>query len=658
MRMHSARSNRLPSVRSRRVADAWWDRTAAVGLAIIASMMPAARAADHPGLAVYREHCVRCHGPDGSGTKNVPEPLAGDRSVNQLAAVIDETMPEDDPALVTGDAARQVAEYIHAAFYSRVARERNRPPRVEPSRLTARQYRNAIVDIFSAGEAPPADDGRRGLEAKYFSFRRKGGNELVIDRIDPRVDFQFGVESADPERIRPGRFVIQWTGAIVPPDTGTYEFVVRTDHAATLAVNHAWHQPPLIDASVKSGEPNEVVEYRAKTFLLGGRAYPLRLEFKKTAPGVSASDEAPSANASITLLWKPPHGPLEPVPEWALRPHAARWTIFPTTPFPPDDRLTGFERGSSVSQEWYSATTAAGGEIADFCLRNVHVLVAPHDAPDRAAKLRAFAARVATAALRRQLTPELEAAFIDRPFADAATPDTGLERSLLLVLGSPRFLFREVGGGVDDPFATASRMSFGMWDSVPDQQLLGAAQYKRLATPEQVRQQAERMVKDRRTRLKLRDFLASWLRIDISPEITKDPRAFPGFSAEVAADLRTSLWLTIDDVIDRGGDFRRLVMDDEVYLNGRLAPLYGVSLPPDAGFRRVRLDDGRRAGVLSHPYLMSVLAHADTTSPILRGVFLARTVLGNSRPIFMPASPPARGWPCRRVPSPARAATP
>jgi hypothetical protein len=601
----------------------------ATGLVLAALGRNGAPASDHPGLAVYREHCARCHGPDGGGTKQVPEPLAGDRSVNQLAALIDETMPEDDPTLATGDAARQVAEYVHAAFYSRVARARNRPPRVELSRLTARQYRNAIVDIFSAGRATPADDGRRGLEARYFNWRRKGGNELVMERIDPRVDFHFGVESADPERISPGRFVIEWTGAIVPPDTGIYEFVVRTDHAATLAVNHAWHQPPLIDASVKSGDPTEVVEYRATTFLLGGRAYPLRLEFKKTAPGVSAFDQAPLANASIALLWKPPHGPLEPVPEWALRPQAARWTIFPTTPFPPDDRLTGFERGSSVSQEWYSATTAAAGEITDFSMRNLHVLVAPHDATNREARMRDFATRVATAALRRRLTPELQATFVDQPFADAATPDTGLERSLLLVLGSPRFLFREVGGDIDDPFATASRMSFGMWDSVPDDQLLAAAQYKRLATPAQVRQQAERMVKDRRTRLKLRDFLASWLRIDIGPEITKDSRAFPGFSAEAAADLRTSLWLLIDDVVDGGGDFRRLFTDDQVHLNGRLAPLYGVSLPPDAGFRRVRLDDGRRAGVLTHPYVMSVLAHADTTSPILRGVFLARAVLGN-----------------------------
>ena len=75
-----------------------------------------APAEDHPGLAIYLEHCVRCHGENGSGTANVPDPLIGERSVNQLAAYIDETMPEDDPSRVTAEAARHVAEFVHTAF--------------------------------------------------------------------------------------------------------------------------------------------------------------------------------------------------------------------------------------------------------------------------------------------------------------------------------------------------------------------------------------------------------------------------------------------------------------------------------------------------------------------------------------------------------------
>ena len=596
------------------------------------SLAMIAPAADHPGLAIYKEHCGRCHGETGGGTKEVHEPLVGDRSVNQLAAYIDETMPEDDPSTVTGEAARQVAEYIHGAFYSAVARDRNRPARVELSRLTVRQHQNTVADLIASFRGRgPGVDGRRGLQAEYFQGRDfDRGEDLVYEQIDPRVNFHFGVEGPDPERFQPNRFAIRWTGSVVPPETGFYEFVVRTEHSAKLVLNTAWHEPPLIDAYVKSGDETES---RASIFLLGGRAYPLKLEFSKANQGVDNTKHEPLANASIELLWKPPHGLLEPVPERCLIPHGAPPVFVLETPFPPDDKSIGYERGTTISQEWYDATTAAAVETADYCVEQAeHLAGTRRDAPDRADKLRRFAKKFAERAFRRPLSPELAALVIDRPFADAPDLDAALERSLLLTLGSPRFLYREADAvaGTTDPFETAARLSFGLWDSIPDQPLWDAAAKNLLATPEQVRNQAERMVQDRRTRAKVRDFLFGWLRVDLGPEITKDAKEFSAFSPEVAADLRTSLELFLDDVVWRSGDFRRLFTDDEVYVNGRLAPLYGATLPPDEPFRRVRLDDGRRGGLLSHPYMMSVLSYASATSPIHRGVFLARSVLGNT----------------------------
>ncbi|MCE9629743.1 MAG: DUF1592 domain-containing protein [Planctomycetia bacterium] len=590
------------------------------------------RAADHPGLAIYKEHCGRCHGETGGGTADLPDPLVGDRSVNQLAAYIDETMPEDDPAKVTGEAARQVAEYIHEAFYSPVARDRNRPARVELSRLTVRQYQNTAADLVASfrGHGPGIDD-RRGLKGEYFHGRDfDRGKSLVYEQIDPQIDFRFGIEGPDPERFEPNRFAIRWTGSIVPPETGVYEFVVRTEHSVRLAVNTAWYEPPLIDGSVKSG--NET-EYRATILLLGGRAYPLRLEFSKANQGVDNTKHELPSKASISLLWKAPYGLLEPVPQRCLIPHDAHPVLVVQTPFPPDDKSIGYERGTTISQEWFAATTAAAVETADYCLEQAeHLAGAKRDAADRADKLRRFAARFAERAFRRPLTPELTALVIDRPFADAPDLDAALKRSLLLTLGSPRFLYREADAvaATNEPFDTAARLSFGLWDSIPDQPLWDAAAKHQLGTPEQVRRQAERMVQDRRTRAKVRDFIFGWLRVDLGPEITKDAKEFSAFSPEVAADLRTSLELFLDDAVWREGDFRRLFTDDEVYVNGRLAPFYGVSLRPDEPFRRVRLDDGKRGGLLSHPYMMSVLSYSSATSPIHRGVFLARSILGNT----------------------------
>jgi hypothetical protein len=583
-------------------------------------------AGEHPGAVVYREHCGRCHADGGVGTADVPEPLVGDRSINQLAAYIAETMPEDDPDQVTGDAARQVAEYIHGAFYSPVARDRNRPARVELSRLTVRQYQNTVSDLIASfrGRGPNVDP-RRGLRGEYFHGRNFDRKDLVFERTDPQVDFFFGVEGPDPERFEPNRFAIRWMGSIVPPETGVYEFVIRTEHSAKLALNTAWYEPPLIDAYVKSGDDTE---YRARVMLLGGRAYPLRLEFSKANQGVDNKKHEPFTNASITLLWKPPHGVLEPVPERVLIPHDSPQVFVAATPFPPDDKSIGYERGTTLSKEWFSAATAAASETAAYVLDHIeHLAGVKRDAPDRADKLRRFAEKFAERAFRRPLNDDLRGLVIDRSFADAPDLDTALKRSLLLVLGSPRFLFRE-SAAVTDPFATAARLSFGLWDSIPDPPLWEAAAKNQLTTPEQVRRQAERMVNDRRTRAKLRDFLFAWLRVDLAPELTKDASLYGDISPAVTADLRTSLDLFLDDVVWTSGDFRRLFTDDEVYLNSRLATLYGTSLP-DAAFRRVRLDDGRRGGVICHPYLLSVFSYSKATSPIHRGVFLARNMLGN-----------------------------
>ena len=602
------------------------------------ALAAAVAAADHPGLAIYKEHCARCHADNGVGTKDVPEQLVGDRSVNQLAAYIDETMPEDDPSKVTGDAARHVAEYIHGAFYSAVARDRNRPARVELSRLTVRQYQNTVADLVASfRKSGPGVDDRRGLRAEYFQGRAFDRKELVYEQIDPQVNFNFGVEGPDPERFEPNRFAIRWMGSIVPPETGMYEFVVRTEHSAKLALNTAWYEPPLIDAYVKSGTETE---YRASIFLLGGRAYPLKLEFSKANQGVDNKKHEPLTNASIELLWKPPHGVLEAVPERCLIPHDAAEVFVLKTPFPPDDKSIGYERGTSVSQDWFAAATAASIETADHVLDHIeHLARLKRDAPDRAEKLRTFAASFAERAFRRPLADDLRSLVIDRPFVDAPDLDTGLKRSLLLVLNSPRFLCREADSPANpaDAFETAERLSFGLWDSIPDQPLWEAAAKNQLATPEQVKKQAARMVNDRRTRAKVRDFLFAWLRVDLGPEISKDQTRYSEFSPEIAADMRTSLEIFLDETLwsegtdsRRSGDFRRLFTDDEVPINGRLAPLYGVNMPPDTAFRRVRLDDGRRGGLLSHPYMMSVLSYAGATSPIHRGVFLARSVLGNT----------------------------
>jgi hypothetical protein len=201
--------------------------------------------------------------------------------------------------------------------------------------------------------------------------------------------------------------------------------------------------------------------------------------------------------------------------------------------------------------------------------------------------------------------------------------------AVLLTLKSPRFLYPAVGGTGPDAYEVASRISFALWDSIPDPALLEAAKTGRLSTPEGIAREVERMLPDFRTRAKLREFLHDWLHVDRFEDITKDAKRFPEFSDEVESDLRTSLDLFLEDVVwSDASDFRELVLSNSVFLNGRLAKIYGAALPADAPFQKVAADPKKHAGILTHPLLMAGFAYDATTSPIHRGLFVARSFLG------------------------------
>ncbi len=197
---------------------------------------------------------------------------------------------------------------------------------------------------------------------------------------------------------------------------------------------------------------------------------------------------------------------------------------------------------------------------------------------------------------------------------------------VLLALVSPRFLYVPTDNA---PQAVASRLALTLWDSLPDDALRQTAAAGHLATGEQLRQQARRMLADSRTANKLRLFFLQWMKVETPPELTKDPKSYAAFDAAVATDLRTSLKMFVEDVVwNKASDFRQLLLSDDTYLNGRLAAYYGVKMPAGADFQKVAFEPGQRAGILSHPYLMAVFAHPADTSPIQRGVFITRGVLG------------------------------
>src|SRR5437868_5544248 len=144
-------------------------------------------AAERTGEQIYRETCARCHGASGEGGKEYPHELIGKRSQGQLARYIAKSMPEDKPGTCTGADAEKVAAYIYDAFYSPTAQARNKPARVELSRLTVRQYREAVADLVGSFRPAAAWGTERGLRGEYYKSRRFRPDDRAVERVDPMV---------------------------------------------------------------------------------------------------------------------------------------------------------------------------------------------------------------------------------------------------------------------------------------------------------------------------------------------------------------------------------------------------------------------------------------------------------------------------------------
>ncbi len=597
--------------------------------------------AEHPGKGLYMKHCAECHGDRGQGVENeYDDLLTGAKSIESLAKQIDRTMPEDDPDLCDAEQSKLIADYMYGAFYSVEAQARLNPPKQELARLTIPQFRNSVMDVIGrfrmgAGFDRPIG-GNDGLKGTYRGFEPlKEGDKLPkgvasqrakdrvkhnFERVDGHVNFHFGAESPEPGKMGTDEFRLNWDGSVIAEETGVYEFIVKSENGFRLWINDDDEADALIDGWVSAGP--EVREERKSIYLIGGRSYFLRLEYFKFQEKTS----------SIELRWKPPHGVEEIIPSHFLRTERTRELMIVNTNFPADDRSTGYERGTTISKAWDQAVTEAAISTAEHVVENISELAqTKDDAPDRLEKLRKFAFTFVETAFRRPLTEEQKQLYVEIQFKTAKSPETAVKRVVLFTLKSPQFLYPGLMvADKPDAYDTASRLALALWDSLPDKKLYQAATSGKLQTRDQVKAEALRMIADRRTKAKLHGFFHHWLELEHAENTSKDPKAFPGFNQEVLADLRESLLQFIDSVVWSGkSDYRELLQADYLLLNERLGKFYGKPVTGEE-FQKVGFDPKQRAGVVTHPYLLASLAYSKQTSPIHRGVFLTRNIVGMS----------------------------
>ena len=621
------------------------------------------------GAAIFQSQCADCHGSGGQGGDGFEQPLFGNQSIHELAHYIEGAMPEGDPDMCVGDQAKAVAEFIYHDFYSPRARtEQGLPtaPRLDLLRLTVPQYRNSIADLILdfTPEAKTVDAGRRrrrkpdendeypvvprlslqagdrGFHGQYF--QSEGMTKTAkrrVARLDSKIAFDFCEGSPDPA-IPPDQFCVIWEGSFYAHHTGTHEFKITSPNGVRLYVNldpperrgglrddsSSHGQQALIDGWVNSSEMRDLT---ARVFLIGGRYYPLRLEFFKYKEKL----------ASIQLQWKPPHGVWTQLGDDNVIPNVLPRTFVVATNFPADDRSLGYERGSSVSREWHTATNQAAIQSAEEIIQRLPLLAGLDrraTTSDHVEEIKAFVMRFASKAFRRPLDDAEHQAFAEMFFQEGVDVETATKRAVLFLLKSPYFLYPEFAqlGNSSADYVVASRLALAIWDSLPDRELWRAAEAGELASPESLRNQTARMLNDARARAKMNGFFHHWLELD-ERDLMKDRKRYPEFDEAVIADLRRSLEQFVEQVVwSDSSDFRQLLQADELLLNSRLQSIYaspaGEQADPSGsdGFRSVSLPNQERSGVLTHPYLLSAFAYHNQTSPIHRGVFLTKNIVG------------------------------
>lgn len=260
-----------------------------------------------------------------------------------------------------------------------------------------------------------------------------------------------------------------------------------------------------------------------------------------------------------------------------------------------------------------------------------------------------FAEEVGRHTWRRPLSAEevdTLAGVVSTIGGDAGDFEIGAMYGLAAMLQSPYFIYRSehgVSGDADDrrplsDWELASRLSFLLWNSVPDDELLLAAESGELATAAGLEAQARRMLADEHAKNGIRNLFTEIFHLYELDDITKDPSVFTHASPDLLDSAREETLLLMESLIlEEDADFRELMTTRDTFVDRRLAALYGVAAPVEGEFGRVTLDvDSGRRGLLGHASFLMLQAHAASSSATLRGIFVRDTLLCQTIP-----APPA-----------------
>ncbi len=580
---------------------------------------------------LFGRYCTECHNSVDFTAELVIEPgkLAAigaepehwEKIVRKLRA---ESMPPDGPR-PDRDA------YLTAAAY--VERELDAAAAASPTpgdvpafrRLTRTEYRHAIRDLLALDDLPneldfelllPADNAASGFDniadllfvspvvmERYIAAAQKIARLAVGDLRAPVMVNIHQLSEQQPQDERVDGLPFGTRGGLAVPSYLPLDaqYVIEVETASAAG------EPHEIELSVDGVR----VAVAAIGTLSGPRrgseqaAFRVPLTAGPHLIGVTFVERSEALDEGITRSRMRGRGTLP-----AIAMATIRGPYDPTGP------------GDTPSRERIFVCTPADSVAAPRCAEEI---------------LRALARR----AYRRPATDADVAelmAFYDMGREEGSF-DTGIQFGLERLLVSPQFLYRverepaEAGAFPVSDLELASRLSFFLWSSIPDDELLALAASGALREPRVLRAQVQRMLADARSEALVTNFAAQWLYLrDVA---VKDPDIFlfPDHDVSLRLALERETELFVDSVLRGGGSVLELVTAKHTFLNERLAKHYGVPNVQGSYFRRVDLgEDSRRSGLLGQGSILTVTSYATRTSPVLRGKYVLDNLLASPPP--------------------------
>ena len=613
-----------------------------------------------PHVALVGEYCLSCHDKDHEKGQLVLETIAEDevpkhpeiweKVVRKLRARLMPPVGKERPDDPTYDA---VVSFLETSLDRAAAATPNPGRTATIRRLTRTEYKNAIRDLLALDI-----DVASMLPGDESSF---GFDNVTVGDLSPTLLDRYVTAAEKISRVAVGRPSKSPGGETlrVPADLTQEEHIdgLPIGTRGGALVNYTFPQDGEYEVQIRlTRDRDEHVE---------GLSEPHDLELLFDRERVQLfTVKPPLREAGVPETEQPSHAKVDQHLTMRLPVTAGPHAIGVTFPKKPSVLL---ETAREPYQTHFNSYRHPRIQPAIYSIS----IIGPYDAKgpgDTPSRRRLFMSNPATPADEDRAAKRILASLMRRAYrrpvteADLQRPfelyrkarvegdfDAGIEMAVSAVLVSPQFLFRvepdPAGVPPNTPYrvsdlALASRLSFFLWSSIPDDTLLKAAETGTLHQPAVLERQVRRMLADTRSRALVDNFAEQWLHLRNLDSITPDMRLFPDFDDNLRHAFREETELFVDSILREDRSVLDLLRANYTFLNERLAKHYGIPNVYGTRFRRVGLDeDSWRGGLLRQGSILTVTSYATRTSPVLRGKYVLDNFLGVPPPPPLPDVP-------------------